>query len=93
MATLRDFFHIGRVEWVTCQVPLSQGMEGGWKVGDVELGAPETVGARRVMGGEADAGGAAYVDILALLCEYRSLLSLQVRKNECYMTIFVVLRK
>lgn len=28
---LRDFFHMGRVEWVTCQVPVSHSMGGGVK--------------------------------------------------------------
>jgi hypothetical protein len=48
MRTLRDFFHIGKVECVTFQVPESQDREGGgmsWGlVGRVD-------GARRIIGG------------------------------------------
>jgi len=31
MDTLRAFFHIGRLEWVTCQVPEIHSTEGGVK--------------------------------------------------------------
>lgn len=49
MRTLRDFFHMGRVEWVTFQVPESQEMEGGamsWGVEGRVLGALRVIGGR-----------------------------------------------
>ena len=50
MRTLRDFFHMGRVLWVTFQEPWSQERVGG---GIVEEGVVEVevVGWRREMGG------------------------------------------
>lgn len=45
ICTLRDFFHIGRVEWVTFHEPCSQE-----SVGGVTVGAPEGVGALEVEG-------------------------------------------
>lgn len=46
MATLRAFFHMGRVEWVTCQVPVIES-RGGTKVAeDGDGGAPRSLGAR-----------------------------------------------
>lgn len=49
MATLRAFFHMGRVECVTCQVPRNQSIGGGLKVVVLEV-ALDVVGARRVIG-------------------------------------------
>jgi hypothetical protein len=46
MATLRAFFHMGSVEWVTCQVPVIESW-GGTKVAeDGDEGAPLSLGAR-----------------------------------------------
>jgi hypothetical protein len=59
MRTLRAFFHMGSVEWVTCQVPERKDRGGGRRGGadDVEEacemaveGVPEADGVRRVMG-------------------------------------------
>lgn len=49
MATLRAFFHMGSVEWVTCQVPVMLS-RGGTKVAeDGDEGAPRSLGARILM--------------------------------------------
>lgn len=48
METLRLDFHMGRVEWVTCQVPASQVGEGGSKEGGWGRWV-EVVGGRREM--------------------------------------------
>lgn len=46
MATLRAFFHMGSVEWVTCQVPVMLS-RGGTKVAeDGDEGAPRSLEAR-----------------------------------------------
>ncbi len=48
--TLRALRHMGRVEWVTCQVPESHSVVGGVKFVVVVLGGVvEVDGARRVM--------------------------------------------
>jgi hypothetical protein len=46
MATLRAFFHMGRVEWVTCQVPVILSRGGTKVVEDGDEGAPRSLGAR-----------------------------------------------
>lgn len=49
MATLRAFFHMGRVEWVTCHVPVIAS-RGGTKVAeDGDEGAPRSLGGRILM--------------------------------------------
>lgn len=47
IATFRDFFHMGRVEWVTCHVPENQSREGGAK--SVEVLGDVVVGGRSLM--------------------------------------------
>lgn len=69
MATLRAFFHMGSVEWVTCQVPVMLS-RGGTKVEeDGDEGAPRSLGARILMlevaiGAAATASRAAGSDIV-----------------------------
>lgn len=64
METLRAFLHIGSVEWVTCQVPRSQGRGGGVNAVALELVVELVVGARRVICGWMDEGAGSGDDML-----------------------------
>lgn len=46
MATFRAFFHMGRVEWVTCHVPVILSRGGTKVVEDGDESAPRSLGGR-----------------------------------------------
>lgn len=69
MATLRAFFHMGSVEWVTCQVPVIESRGGTKAAEDGDEGAPRSLGARiwmleAVVGAAATASAATGSDMV-----------------------------